>query len=705
MTRDQEQIRKIGRVTLDFSLYPGEDFYCDGEVEQELLALSEQYTPDQFERLIRERKDWPTLYHFSTMRGNIVDWVPMNGTEKVLEIGAGPGAITSALSPKAGSVTCVELSKVRSLINANRNRERDNITIRVGNFEDIEPNLDTDYDFIFLIGVFEYSALYIHTNDPFREELIRIKKHLKKGGRLIIAIENRLGMKYFAGCREDHSGRYFDGIEGYENSPDRIRTFSRQGLEKFLKDCGLFEYQFYYPYPDYKFMTTLYSDLRLPLRGELTENIRNFDRDRLLLFDEKKAFDAVLSEELFPVFSNSYLICAGPQLPVCYAKFSRERAASYRIATEQIRENGTEYFRKRPLTGEAAAHLQKLSAACGKLSARYEGSGLSIAPCRWDDTRQELYFDFVSGVSLESILDGKLREKDVQGFIDLVRMYRQKISYGEDAGFSDPDMIFSNILVDNDTWTAIDYEWASSETVSGERMLLRAMECFFREDEKRRQYLEEVMTKAQLYGALGLDEQQGLLEEAREDALQEKVTGGITALGELRFDIGGDVIVPAELAVEQARSEAGKKHAVNLATTQIYTDTGKGFSEAESYFLDQNYGEEGRITFTVPVPENVRNLRIDPALCPCVCLIRGIRIGTSGNDLRDETLLFEKRVKTNGKDCGGGTYLFSSHDPWFVTDTAKLKRKAGVSGNALLEITLQMSGLPGTMAEAMKLHA
>ena len=39
-----------------------------------------------------------------------------------------------------------------------------------------------------------------------------MNRHLKKGGRIVIAIENRLGLKYFAGCAEDHLGTYFSGI-------------------------------------------------------------------------------------------------------------------------------------------------------------------------------------------------------------------------------------------------------------------------------------------------------------------------------------------------------------------------------------------------------------------------------------------------------------------------------------------------------------
>ena len=111
----------------------------------------------------------------------------------------------------------------------------------------------------------------------------------------MIAIENKLGLKYWAGCREDHVGTFFRP-EDYPQG-GAARTFSRSGLEKILKECGETEYHFYYPYPDYKFMTTLYSDRYPPKVGELSNNLRNFDRDRMLLFDEKKVFDMLIRED------------------------------------------------------------------------------------------------------------------------------------------------------------------------------------------------------------------------------------------------------------------------------------------------------------------------------------------------------------------------------------------------------------------------
>ena len=37
-------------------------------------------------------------------------------------------------------------------------------------------------------------------------------------------------------------------------------------------------------------------------------NIRNFDRDRYVMFDEEKAFGTVIKEGLFSEFSNSFMV-------------------------------------------------------------------------------------------------------------------------------------------------------------------------------------------------------------------------------------------------------------------------------------------------------------------------------------------------------------------------------------------------------------
>lgn len=297
----------IGNVELNFKFYKGKDLYSDGNVEDEILNIVKNNEKCEFNEIIKNKKEWPILYHLSHIRQNIVEWIPIEKHHKVLEIGSGCGAITESLSDKSNKVTCIELSKKRSLINAYRNKNNSNIEIIVGNFEDIEKNITEKYDYITLIGVFEYAESYINSKKPYLDLLRMMNKHLNKKGKIIIAIENKLGLKYWAGCKEDHLGKYFEGIEGYRSSKG-VKTFSRKELEILFEISGYNKYDFYYPYPDYKFANVIYSDNYLPKKGELNKNMRNFDGERIITFDEAKVYDSIIENNLFSVFSNSYLI-------------------------------------------------------------------------------------------------------------------------------------------------------------------------------------------------------------------------------------------------------------------------------------------------------------------------------------------------------------------------------------------------------------
>lgn len=449
----ERRIEEIGKVKLDYSRYPGKDFYSEGKMEDELLEIARNRTAAEYEGIIEERRVWPILYHLSPLRENIVDWIPMDRGCKVLEVGSGCGAITGALSRKAGTVTCLELSKKRSLINAYRHRDCDNVTIHVGNFRDIEPELPEDFDYICLIGVFEYGQAYMGGERPYEDYLKKLMGHLAPGGRIIIAIENKYGLKYFAGCREDHLGTYFSGIENYASGGD-VRTFGRGGLEDIFERCGAEEWHFYYPYPDYKFMTSLYSDEYLPKKGELFNNLRNFDRSRMLLFNEKNAFDGLVEEGLFPVFSNSYLAVIGGGFDTKFVKYSNDRAPEYAIRTEILsgwadRRNRVDMVRKYPMSSAADAHVKGMEAAYESLRERYQGGELSINTCELVREKGQLFaqFEYVEGVPLLEVMDACLERGDIETFRRFFREFLKRAGYNSDYPAADFDLVFGNVLI------------------------------------------------------------------------------------------------------------------------------------------------------------------------------------------------------------------------------------------------------------------
>lgn len=296
-------IEYIGNVKLDLTYYSGQDLYSDGDIEEEILKIVKEN--DDYDKILEIDTRWPVLYHLSPIRRNLIDSFYFENNEKVLEIGAGCGAITSVLSEKFKRVDCIELSKKRSIINGYKNKKSQNINIYVGNFQDVKIN--EKYDLITLIGVWEYSELYINSSTPFKDMILRLKELLNKDGKMLIAIENKFGLKYWAGCREDHTGNFFQGIEGYVLG-NKVKTFSYNEIVEILKACKCENYKMYYPFPDYKFPSSIYSDDRLPDIGELRSNLANYDMSRVVLFEESNTFDNIIKSNYFNIFANSFLV-------------------------------------------------------------------------------------------------------------------------------------------------------------------------------------------------------------------------------------------------------------------------------------------------------------------------------------------------------------------------------------------------------------
>lgn len=688
-------MEQIGKVTLDYSKYPGEDLYCDGAVEDEILQIVRDLSEVEYARVIEERASWPILYHLSPLRENIVEWIPMDKDAKVLEVGSGCGAITGALARKAGNVTCVDLSKKRSMINAYRHAECDNVTIHVGNFKDIEPDLPCDYDYICLIGVFEYGQSYIGGSTPYTDFLRILLPHLKKGGRIIIAIENKYGMKYFAGCKEDHLGTYFSGIENYE-AGGGVRTFSRRGLERIFKECGVEDYHFYYPYPDYKFMTTIYSDAYQPGRGELTNNLRNFDRDRMLLFSEKAAFDGVVEDGLFSVFANSYVAVLGGNFDLKYTKYSNDRAAEYAIRTEIGKDaGGRAYVRKYPLTEAAADHVRGMAYAYEQLTRKYEGGNLAINRCTLVDTEEALYaeFDFVAGVPLSELMDKCLDADDLEGFHKYFMEYVERIGYNSSYEVADFDLIFSNILVDGDNWTLIDYEWTFGKPIDTKELAFRAIYCYLLEDENRNKLnLDLILSELEIT--------QADAENYREQEMdfQRFVTGNRMSMAQMRDNIGYRLMVPQKWIERYQDSESVNR-------VQIYEDKGEGCKEEESYFVREAYQGEQLIELELSVDGNVHILRIDPAFDSCMVKILEMTFNGEPVPLEKKKILL-----VNGRICKpdkqGELYqpsiVFPTTDPNINIDLRLLDRKAENTLYARMEVVRIPLSMAQDMAGAVK---
>lgn len=404
------------RVELNYDYYTGEDLYSDGdEIESLILDACET---NKINELLYNNSDYAVMYHLSSLRENIVEWYPIDDSETVLEIGSGCGAITRILSKRAKKVTCIELSKRRSMINAKRNPDRDNIEIYVGNFQDVEPHIGK-YDVITLIGVWEYSGLYISESadeNPYLMMLSLVKNHLNINGRLFIAIENKTGMKYFNGAYEDHTGKMYSGLNDYTEN-ENVRTFSRHEIEELLQMAGYDEFYFYYPMPDYKFPEVVYSDDYLPREGEIRDFGKNYDLPRFYNYLDATIFDQVCHDGMFTYFANSFVVTTGKRPPVVFAKYNKERIADYRVGTIIFEQGGSRYVKKIPLDKHAIPFVSNIKNHETILADTVNNINIVVG----NNNNDEYITEYVNGDTLD--LDFYPIRHNINRFIDLTKEY------------------------------------------------------------------------------------------------------------------------------------------------------------------------------------------------------------------------------------------------------------------------------------------
>jgi glycosyltransferase involved in cell wall biosynthesis/2-polyprenyl-3-methyl-5-hydroxy-6-metoxy-1,4-benzoquinol methylase len=331
-----------------FNIWKREDYtnigYNDGDFAENRLADIVRNTSDVsiFSTELRNQCiDWQTLYHLSSQRGNVLRPFAHLLKGDVLEIGAGCGAISRFLGENGGNILALEGSQRRAAIAASRTRDLDNVQVLAERFDKFVPN--QQFDAITLIGVLEYATMFGEGDNPEIELLTQIRKLLKPGGFLFIAIENKLGLKYFAGAPEDHINVPMYGIEGRYKSGE-AKTWGYAEIEKLLQNTGYTHTDFLFPFPDYKLPASI-----LTSKGSLTPEFDAaafavqsvFSDPQLppdLTFSLQQSFPEVFNNNLGKDLANSFIIAASPDASI----FRDESILAWHYSTQRKKEYAKE---------------------------------------------------------------------------------------------------------------------------------------------------------------------------------------------------------------------------------------------------------------------------------------------------------------------------------------------------------------------------
>lgn len=344
--------------------------YSDGaEIERRLLEIVRGAADRSVlsAQLRSGISDWPSRYHLSARRANLLR--PLEHLfrgRKVLEVGAGCGAISRFLGESGAAVVAVEGSIARARVAAARCQDLAAVRVVVDAFDRLP--VEPDFDAVCLIGVLEYARLYFpaHEGDPVDAMLAHAARFLRPGGRLVLAIENQLGLKYFAGYREDHVAQPMFGIEDLY-AANGVVTFGKAELAARLHHAGLPDLECLYPFPDYKLPVSVLTEHAVSTHADI-------DLSPLLSasvvadpqlpdgfgFSLEQAWRPVFRNRLAGALSNSFLVVASsggeaavPASALAY-HYAAERRPAFAKATRVELENGSARVSAAPLAPWAA---------------------------------------------------------------------------------------------------------------------------------------------------------------------------------------------------------------------------------------------------------------------------------------------------------------------------------------------------------------
>ena len=464
--------------------------YSDGtKTEEHIRAILKHAENLSSEALIGETeyRQWAVEYHLCPERANLLR--PFNFSElDVLEIGAGMGAVSRLLAEKAKHLTVIEGTDLRFRSLKERLRDLANWTGYVGNFIDIK--IDKKFDVVVIIGVLEYAELFIPPESvieisPFERFLLASASFLKPDGVLILAIENRIGLKYWSGIGEDHLGTQFDGICGYPNA-STPKTFSKKELGDLFQTAGFDFLEWFYPYPDYKIPNVILSQTLIDNFSEAAVALgssrpsRDYINSKIKrLFPEILAQYGISRAGLLDEFSNSFLVMAKQS---CRDRISDHILSRYR--------NGeiAWYFsirRKIPIeTIFINTEKNKLSVSKRLLGTKSSTRVTLTTPklnLIWQPSENESYChgtQFLEAWYREGYFNG------MEASLSLLRRFiKWSLTYWkiDQETLSLPgmsiDAVATNSALKEDGFTLFDLEWQSSDPVPISWFILRNFIC------------------------------------------------------------------------------------------------------------------------------------------------------------------------------------------------------------------------------------
>lgn len=308
----------------------GENEVSRNKIDKVIGEYIELQLSSDFSNILSKDERLEVTFYLSELANGLFGWYPFQEGCRILQVGSWFGAFTELLCSRSDQIVVIEEDAYRAHMTEKRLGYLNNLNVLHTNMVVYSNTCSTEYDYV-IFAVDEYADEF-PTPEAYTEIIDAAKKVMGMKGKLLFAIPNRFGLKYFCGEPDPYTKVRFDGMT--ENNSGLYR-FDRKELLEFIKSFGFRYVKMYYPMPDHHCTQLIYTDEYRP-GIDLSERLRvyiNHKTKRLL--HETLLADSLARNDVMPFFSNSFLVEAGNTScsEIIYSAISTERDRKNAFAT------------------------------------------------------------------------------------------------------------------------------------------------------------------------------------------------------------------------------------------------------------------------------------------------------------------------------------------------------------------------------------